>query len=192
MRYCRLLICVAALACLALQVSAQEGDFLADNLSGVDPAAQEMSQSMNSDIFNVANGNQNSQADPRRITSISSPQTGESEATSTGPASLSIAGNWHFEMTDSVSRTADITLYQSGDIVYGKGTIAAGNDRQDVTAKGSLFGSKLELDVLPVRDIGLFEMSLILGNGGSTGSYNVYSPAFTSPVAGTVTATASA
>jgi hypothetical protein len=111
-------------------------------------------------------------------------------AQSTPVEAASIAGTWYFELTDSVSRNATLTLLQGADgAVYGKGSIMEGNDTYTAAASGSVTGDKLNLDLVSLEKLSLYRLALTLSGDSATGSYGLFSAASEAPQAGTANAT---
>lgn len=192
MRYLRYLITIVALGCLAVHTYA-----LDDEQGYLDPAnpdenayaKHQIKNTMQSDIFN-ANSKGSSfttslgpkSSDMRRekgtISSLSS-NSGFSET------AANLAGSWSLDLRDASARTLSLNLLQSGSMVFGKGTMTSSEGgSQEIAATGTVEGAKIYLDILSMKDVGLFKLGLSLSESSLTGSYDAYS-ASKAPVAGT-------
>jgi hypothetical protein len=98
----------------------------------------------------------------------------------------SASGTWSLEMIDSTSRNVTLTLFQSGDTLFGKGNIIEGNNTTLTAAvSGSVAANELTLDLVSLEKIGLYRLSLIVSGDSATGSYTAFS-IIESPLTGTV------
>lgn len=103
-------------------------------------------------------------------------ETAPAETTASTPAATSIGGSWSLKLSDSAERQADITLFQNGDSIFGKGNLNEGNDTIPVTASGSLDADSLKLDLTPsVGSIGLYKLALNLNEDSADGVYQAFS-----------------
>ena len=98
---------------------------------------------------------------------------------STGPKSrlLSPSVRWELELEDSLDRTVELEMYQSNDVLFGKGRIVADGIAQNVSASGTTSGNKLNLDILS-EDLSLFRLSLTMNGKSIYGDYHIYSARF--------------
>jgi hypothetical protein len=87
---------------------------------------------------------------------------------------LSPTSTWTLNLLDSLERVVALQMYQSNDVVFGKGTIAVGSSQQNATATGTTAGNKLNLDVLS-DDLTLFHLSLTMNGKSLSGDYHGYS-----------------
>jgi hypothetical protein len=90
-------------------------------------------------------------------------------------AIVQLAGSWHLELKDGISRSVNLSLSQSEDVVFGTGSMTSGNVIQEVAAYGSVAGSKLNLELLSMADINLFKLALDLKMPSASGSYKAFS-----------------
>lgn len=94
---------------------------------------------------------------------------------STEPTSVS--GGWSLELTDSASHTATLTLFQSGDAVYGSGNMNLDDNTTLIaTASGSLIDSELNLDLVTLGKLNLYRLAMMVSGESATGNYTAYSP----------------
>jgi hypothetical protein len=108
------------------------------------------------------------------------------------PEPTSVSGSWSMELTDSASRTAVLTLFQSGDAVYGSGNMNLdANTTMMAAASGTLTGSELNLDLVTLGKVNLYRLTLMVSGESATGNYTAYSPS-SSPSTGTAKGTRSA
>jgi hypothetical protein len=87
---------------------------------------------------------------------------------------LSPTTTWSLNLLDSLERSVALQMYQSNDVVFGKGTIVVGSSIQNATATGTVTGNKLNLDVLS-DDLTLFHLSLTMNGKSLSGDYHGYS-----------------
>jgi len=97
----------------------------------------------------------------------------------TGPKSrlLSPMVRWELDLKDSLDRTVEMEMYQSNDVLFGKGRIMADGMEQNVSASGTISGNKLDLDILS-EDLSLFRLSLTMNGKSIYGDYHIYSARF--------------
>jgi hypothetical protein len=89
----------------------------------------------------------------------------------------SVSGGWSLELTDSASRTAVLTLFQSGDAVFGTGNVNLdANTTMMATASGTLTDNKLNLDLVTLGKVNLYRLALMVSGESATGDYTAYSP----------------
>jgi hypothetical protein len=89
----------------------------------------------------------------------------------------SVSGGWSLELTDSASHTAILTLFQSGDAVYGSGNMNLDDNTTLIaTACGSLIDSELNLDLVTLGKVNLYRLALMVSGESATGNYTAYSP----------------
>jgi len=100
--------------------------------------------------------------------------------------STSVSGKWSLEIADSTFQSAVLTLYQSGDAVFGKGVLSEDNNTLTLTASGSVASDKLNLDLVTLEKISLYRISMTVSGNSATGSYTAFSP-LASPSTGTAT-----
>jgi hypothetical protein len=87
---------------------------------------------------------------------------------------ISPTSTWSLNLLDSQERAVVLQMYQSNDVVFGKGTIAVGSSLQNATATGTTVGNKLNLDILS-DDLTLFHLSLTMNGKSISGDYHGYS-----------------
>ena len=97
----------------------------------------------------------------------------------TGPKTRLISSSvrWELELEDRLDRRVQLDMYQSNDVLFGKGRIVADGIEQNVSASGTTSGSKLNLDVLS-EDLSLFRLSLSMNGKSIYGDYHIYSALF--------------
>lgn len=101
----------------------------------------------------------------------------------------SVSGGWSLELTDSASHTAILTLFQSGDAVYGTGNMNPDDNTTLIAAaSGSLIDSELNLDLVTLGKVNLYRLALTVSGDSATGNYTAYSP-LASPSTGSASGT---
>jgi hypothetical protein len=94
----------------------------------------------------------------------------------------SVAGSWSLKLTDVNTKLLTLTLFQSGDAVFGSGELAADSSVSQVTAGGTILGDQLALFVTPVgAPNNLYRLSLTIAPGSMDGSYIYSAPGTTLP-----------
>jgi hypothetical protein len=104
--------------------------------------------------------------------SIASSQPSQPKARLISPTST-----WSLNLLDSLERAVALQMYQSNDVVFGKGTIVMGSGLQNATATGTIAGNKLNLDILS-DDLTLFHISLTRNGKSLSGDYHGYSVSY--------------
>ncbi|HWQ18726.1 MAG TPA: hypothetical protein VN455_03040 [Methanotrichaceae archaeon] len=84
-----------------------------------------------------------------------------------------IAGAWHLDLTDGES--INLTLSQSGNVAFGRGSLASGSGSLWATASGFVSGSLLRLDVVPSSGSRLYAIALDLSGRTPAGMYSIFS-----------------
>lgn len=95
--------------------------------------------------------------------------------TTTGSPWSNVAGRWTLNLVDSAQRTVDLTLYQYGNEVFGKGVMTTGVNTQEVTAAGSTEGSSLSLRLVTVGGNSMYRLRTSVSGNSIFGTYNAYS-----------------
>lgn len=90
---------------------------------------------------------------------------------------LSPSNRWHLDLRDTMDRVVDLEMYQSNDVVFGRGTIAVEGDAENVTATGTATGNKLNVDIL-TTDLSLFRLVLTMNGKSLSGDYHSYSVSY--------------
>lgn len=98
-------------------------------------------------------------------------QTTPPSSTSSG----SVSGSWSFELTDNSLKNVVLTLFQSGDAVFGTGSMNDGNNTLIVAASGSTDGDKLNLDLTTLGSINLYRLALTPSGDSASGDYQAFS-----------------
>ncbi len=89
-----------------------------------------------------------------------------------GPSYLNAGGRWQIELSD---RTAfDLNLYQSGNMVFGKGRWTRPPASGSATATGEIYGSSLRISALPDSGTELYGITIDLSRMPYTGSYAIF------------------
>jgi hypothetical protein len=100
----------------------------------------------------------------------------------------SMTGRWSLKLNDNASRNAALTLFQSGEAVYGTGNINLDPTTVAMAiASGIIKNDKLSLDVVSLGQVSLYRIYMTLSGDSASGSYTTYSPGSSSPVNGTAT-----
>ncbi len=93
-----------------------------------------------------------------------------------------IAGVWSFTLTDIGTKTLTLSLFQSGDAVFGSGELTSGSSISQVTAGGTLLGDKLAMYVIPTGSPNnMYRFSLTVRPGSMGGDYLFSAPEITQP-----------
>jgi len=166
----RYLAAILILIFLAVLAVAQE-DPLGPSNAG---AMQDIRKTMGDDIFSPVQQDQKGNATPV-ITGKNLPGSMASQQPSQPKARLlSPTSTWSLNLLDSLERVVVLEMSQSNDVLFGKGTIAAGSSLQNATATGTISGNKLNLDVLS-DDLTLYRLSLTMNGKSLSGDYHGYS-----------------
>ncbi len=143
-----------------------------DSLTAKGARAQDLSQT--STVQNVA-ANTTAAPAPAQVAATTEP--------------TSVSGGWSLELTDSASRNAVLTLWQSGDAVFGSGNVNLdANTTMMATASGTLTGNELNMDLVTLGKVNLYRLVLMVSGESATGNYTAYSPS-ASPSTGTAKGT---
>jgi len=96
--------------------------------------------------------------------------------------SVPVAGVWSLTLTDIGTKSLTLTLFQSGDAVFGSGQLTSGSSMTQVTAGGTLLDDKLALFVIPAgSSSSLYRFSLTIRPGSMGGDYLYSAPGITQP-----------
>ncbi len=172
MKYYRLFMCMFALAMLAALGYAQD-DYLNPSDSGANAAAkQDIKQTMGGENLFNTNPHAGAVGSSNKATVMISKNTKLPESTL---ASANVAGAMSLLLTDSTTRSVNLVVTQSGDVVFGKGSMTSNGMTQDVAATGSISSGKLNLDLLSMNDINLFKLSIDISGKSLSGSYSAIS-----------------
>jgi hypothetical protein len=156
---------------LAANASAQDIDPLG---SATDAAAKvDVGETMADDLFNPLQ-DQKGSATPV----LMGRNVPENLGTSQPKARLlSPSNKWHLDLRDTMDRVVELEMYQSNDVIFGKGTIAVDGDARNVTATGTTTGNKLNLDIL-TDELSLFRLALTMNGKSLSGDYHIYSASY--------------
>jgi hypothetical protein len=100
-------------------------------------------------------------------TAVTEPETSSSGAASVG-------GSWSFTLDESTPKEMVLTLFQSGDAVFGTGSINMGDSTLVVAASGSADSDSMDLDVTSIGTISLYRIALNLDGDSASGSYDAF------------------
>ena len=135
---------------------------------------QDIKKTMGDEIFSPGQQDQLGNATPV-ITGKNLPGSiADSQPSQPKTRLLSPTSTWSLNLIDSLERSVALQMYQSNDVVFGKGTITVGSSLQNATATGTVTGNKLNLDVLS-DDLTLFHLSLTMNGKSLSGDYHGYS-----------------
>jgi hypothetical protein len=146
----RLLLAGVVLVCIVFQAHSQD--------DSMDPVARQLLESLDAP------------AGPAAVGSDVAVQN-----TNTGlPASVrSITGDWQMDLEDG--ENINLTLSQSGSIVFGCGSLMSSTVSKPATASGSLSGNILRLNVVPADGTKLYALSLDLSGQTLAKTYSIFS-----------------
>lgn len=114
------------------------------------------------------------------ITGKNLPSTvAESKPASPKARLLSPNSNWSLSLIDNPDRSVAISMFQSNNVLFGRGTISAEGKTQEISATGTIDGSKLNMDILS-EDMTLFRMTLSMNGKSLSGDYHGYSASYVS------------
>jgi len=95
---------------------------------------------------------------------------------------VSIAGVWSFTLTDIGTKSLTLSLFQSGDAVFGSGNLISGDSINQVTAGGTILGDQLAMYVIPAGSPNsMYRFSLTIRTGSMGGDYIYSAPGITQP-----------
>lgn len=80
-----------------------------------------------------------------------------------------VAGNWHLQLSNGPF--IELSLLQSGAIVFGKASVNSGVNSQWATASGDISDNRLRLNVVPESGTELYAVSINLDRLPLTGTY---------------------
>ncbi|MGA9098911.1 MAG: hypothetical protein WB392_08285 [Methanotrichaceae archaeon] len=97
------------------------------------------------------------------------------QASPSSTAAGNVSGSWSFELSDNTVKNVALTLFQSGDSVFGTGSMNDGNSTQTVAASGSLDDNKLNLDLTTTSGaINLYRLALTPSGDSASGDYQAF------------------
>jgi hypothetical protein len=97
---------------------------------------------------------------------------------STVPAAestLPVKGTWSLQLLGENPEEASVTLYQSGDAIFGNGSVSQGNIWSEAAASGYVKDDQMSLDITTLRNITLYRATLTLSSDSASGSYHAFS-----------------
>lgn len=142
-----------------------------------DAALQDIKNTMGEEIVRQDQQDQLGNATPV-ITGKNLPGSiASSEASQPKARLLSPTNTWNLKLMDSQDRTIALQMYQSNDVVFGKGTIAVGSGTQNIMATGTITGNKLNMDILS-DDLTLYRLILTMNGKSLSGDYHGYSVSY--------------
>jgi hypothetical protein len=99
-------------------------------------------------------------------------QTATAQSATPSSGAADVKGSWSFTLDESTPKEMMLTLFQSGDAVYGTGSINMGDNTLVAAASGSIDGDSMNLDVTTIGTISLYRIALDLNGDSAQGSYD--------------------
>ena len=173
MRFHSYLTCMLVLLFFVTLASAQKGSYLDPGSLAI--ANQDINETMSKEsLFNPSQDSMGN-ATPV-ITGKNTPAATVNTNPSQPKARLTNPSiRWHLDLRDDVDRSVDLDMSQSGDAVFGTGSISAEGLNHDVTATGAFSTGKLSLDILSVDDLTLYRFDLTRQGKTFFGDYHALS-----------------
>lgn len=169
------LIACVLLTFFAANAAAAEVDPLGSAASAA--AVEDIKNTMGEEIVSTGQQDQLGNATPV-LTGKNAASATTSQTSTTPKARLySPNSNYVLSLIDNLDRSVEIGMYQSNDILFGKGTISAGGSEQVVSATGTITGNKLNMDIL-TDDMTLFRLTLTMNGKSLSGDYHGYSASY--------------
>ncbi|HPJ29780.1 MAG TPA: hypothetical protein PLZ42_00130 [Methanothrix sp.] len=100
--------------------------------------------------------------------------SGYSPPTGSGTPWSDVSGRWILNLVDTESRSLNLTLYQYGNEVFGRGMMVAGANTQELTAAGSTEGSALYLRLVTVGGDNMYRLRTVVSGNSIFGPYSAY------------------
>ena len=98
-----------------------------------------------------------------------------SQPTTPGTPWSNVAGRWSLNLVDTAGqRTLDLTVYQYGNEVFGRGIMTMGINTQEVTAAGSTEGTSLSLRLVTVGGNSMYRLRTTASGNDIFGTYSAY------------------
>jgi hypothetical protein len=104
----------------------------------------------------------------------------ETSKATEGPAAENVPtvrGTWTLQLPGESPRNVSITLFQSGNAIFGTGTVSQGKTLLEAAASGSVNGDQMNLDITTLKGITLYRTKLTLAGNSAAGSYEAFSAA---------------
>lgn len=92
----------------------------------------------------------------------------------TGSPWSQVGGRWTLNLVDSNRWTLDLTVFQHGNEVFGRGVMTTGIITQEVTAAGSTEGTALNLRLVTVGGDNMYRLQTRVIGDNISGPYTVY------------------
>jgi hypothetical protein len=123
-----------------------------------------------------ASGNsaKESRAAAEAVSSEQTEETTSAEPETSSSGAASVGGSWSFTLDESTPKEMVLTLFQSGDAVFGTGSINMGDSTLVVAASGSANSDSMDLDVTSIGTISLYRIALNLDGDSASGSYDAF------------------
>jgi len=83
-----------------------------------------------------------------------------------------VVGRWTLSLVDTASRSVDLTLYQYGNEIFGRGVMTTGANSQEITAAGSIEGSSLSLRLVTVGGNSMYRLRTTVSGNSIFGTYS--------------------
>lgn len=92
-----------------------------------------------------------------------------------GSSQANLTGSWSLDLKDGGIRHLDLQMYQQGDLIYGAGQMASGQNNQSVTASGSVAGDRPTIFVSTIDAGQAFRLKLSVSGESLAGEYDFIS-----------------
>jgi hypothetical protein len=158
--------------------------------TGVTPPQQRAilkNTSENSDIFEpipgTLGGSATSAKESRNLAEIASQaqeqsSTTQSSAVPAAESVPSVKGTWSLRLLGDSPGDVSVTLFQSGNAIFGTGSVSQNKTVLEAAASGSVKGDQMNLDIIKTqKGITLYRATLNLSGDSASGSYEAFSAA---------------
>lgn len=99
------------------------------------------------------------------------------QAQSQSSESTTISGKWSMELNFGAPPKATLTFYQDGDAVYGTGYMNMdAKTNLEVAVGGTVMGDKLDFDMITLKKVSLYRVSMTVSGNSAAGSYTAFTP----------------
>jgi hypothetical protein len=87
----------------------------------------------------------------------------------------SVKGTWLLQLLGQNPAEARITLFQSGNVVFGTGSVTQGGTALEAASSGSVKGEQINLDITTLTSTTLYRATLTLSGESASGIYQAFS-----------------